>query len=310
MSTKNKLPDFFINAFYESKFRNALFIVKASGSVIENEGARNNLIANIRELNLQGIKVILIYGGGLAIDKALENRGIEIKKHQGRRITDAPTMQVIREVIGGDLSLSIYETMQRNNVKGSSFNAVPSDWLNVDLRPKEPVDFGFVGDIKEINTRPIKRKLKITNFIASPCISISEDGHLCNINADTVATQLAAGLKADKLIFMSNVDGVKIDGETALMVTAEEIPTLIKEGVVTDGMQVKMENCLEALNSGVKRIHLINGLRQDALHEEIFESTGPGTMILRESERDNYMNEVNVQTAIEENNKKNIKRNN
>jgi len=303
MSTKNKLPDFFINAFYERKFRNALFIVKASGSVIENEGARNNLIANIRELTLQGIKVILIYGGGLAIDKALENHGIEIKKHQGRRITDAPTMKVIREVIGGDLSLSIYETMQRNNVKGSSFNAVPSDWLNVELRPKEPVDFGFVGDIKSVNIRPIKRKLKITNFIASPCISISEDGHLCNINADTVATQLAAGLKADKLIFMSNVDGVKIDGETALMVTAEEIPNLIKDGVVTDGMQVKMENCLEALNSGVKRIHLINGLRQDALHEEIFESTGPGTMLLRESERDSYMNEVKVQTAIEGNNK-------
>ncbi len=299
MSTKNKLPDFFINAFYESKFRDALFIVKASGSVIENEQARNNLIANVKELNLLGIKIILIYGGGLAIDKALKNRGIEIKKHQGRRITDAPTMKVIREVIGGDLSLSIYETMQRNNVKGSNFNAVPSDWLNVVLRPKEPIDFGFVGDIKGVNTRPIKRKLKITNFIASPCISISKDGHLCNINADTVATQLAAGLKADKLIFMSNVDGVKVGDKTALMVTAEEIPTLIKDGIVTDGMKVKIENCLEALNSGVKRIHLINGLRQDALHEEIFESAGSGTMVLRESERNNYINEIEVQKAIE-----------
>ena len=169
--------------------------------MIEDETARANLIANIKELNLVGIKVILIYGGGHAIDEALKQRGIEIKKHEGRRITDAATMQVIREAIGGDLSLSIYEAMQHNNVDGLSFNAVPSDWMNVELRPKKPVDFGFVGDIKAINPRSIMRKLKIVDFIASPCLSISNDGHLCNINADTVATQLAAGLKADKLIF-------------------------------------------------------------------------------------------------------------
>ncbi len=298
MPDKNKLPDFFINAFYESKFRDNLFIVKASGSVIEDATARSNLIANIKELNLVGIKVILIYGGGNAIDAALEQRGIEVKKDDGRRITDAATMHVIREVIGGDLSLSIYEAMQQHNVEGLCFNAVPSDWMSVNLRPKEPVDFGFVGDIADIHTRPVMRKLKITDFIACPCLSISADGHLCNINADTIATQLASGLRADKLIFMSDVDGVNIDGETALMVTAEDIPNLIKDGIVTDGMKVKMKNCLEALNAGVKRIHLINGLRENALHKEIFESMGPGTMILRESECANYMNEVDVQKAI------------
>tara|TARA_R110001592_G_scaffold27763_16_gene102797 strand:+ start:1424 stop:2332 length:909 start_codon:yes stop_codon:yes gene_type:complete len=296
--TNNTLPAFFINAFYESKFRDNLFIIKASGSVIEDDDARNNLIANIRELNLVGIKVILIYGGGHAIDAALEQRGIEIQKNDGRRITDAATMQVIREVIGGDLSLSVYEAMQRHYIEGLCFNAVPSDWMHVDLRSKDPVDYGFVGDIKDVYTRPIMRKLKITDFIACPCLSISADGHLCNINADTVATQLAAGLKADKLIFMSDVDGVNIDGKTALMVTAEDIPGLIKDGIVTDGMKVKMENCLEALNSGVKRIHLINGLRENALYKEIFESMGPGTMILQESECANYMNEVDVQKAI------------
>ncbi len=295
---KNTLPEFFLNAFYESKFRDALFVVKASGSVIEDDKARDSLIANIRELNLVGIKVILIYGGGHAIDEALAERQIEVKKHDGRRITDAATMQVIREVIGGDLSLKIYEAMHRHNIEGMSYNAVPSHWMDVELRPKKPIDFGFVGDIKDINTRPVMRSLRMADFVACPCLAISEDGDLCNINADTIATELAAGLKADKLIFMSNVDGVKVDGETALMLTAEDIPTLIDNGTVTDGMKVKMENCLEALNAGVKRIHLINGLREDALYKEIFESMGPGTMILRESECENYMNEVNVQKAI------------
>lgn len=295
---KKKLPDFFINAFYESKFRDNLFIVKASGSVIENEDARNNLIANIRELTHHGIKVILIYGGGNAIDAALEKRGVEIKKHDGRRITDAATMSVIREVIGGDLSLKISEAMHANNLDGLSFNVVPSGWMNVVLRPKKPVDYGFVGDIKSINIRPILRQLKVTGFIACPCIAISDNGDLCNINADTIATELAAGLDADKLIFMSNVDGVKVKGETALLITDAQIQGYITDGTVTDGMKVKMENCQDALDAGVSRIHLINGLRDNALSKEIFESVGPGTMLLRESERENYMNEVEVQKAI------------
>lgn len=295
---KKKLPDFFINAFYESKFRDNLFIVKASGSVIEDDTARNNLIANIRELTHHGIKVILIYGGGNAIDAALKNRGVEVKKHDGRRITNAATISVIREVIGGDLSLKISEAMHDNNLEGLSFNVVPSGWMNVDLRPKKPVDYGFVGDIKGINTRPILRQLKVTGFIACPCIAISEEGDLCNINADTIATELAAGLDADKLIFMSNVDGVKVKGETALLITDAQIQGYIADGTVTDGMKVKMENCQDALNEGVSRIHLINGLRDNALSKEIFESVGPGTMLLRESERDNYMNEVEVQKAI------------
>lgn len=295
---KNKLPDFFINAFYESKFRDNLFIVKASGSVIEDDKARNDLLADIRELTLAGIKVILIYGGGLAIDKALKQRNIEVKKHNGRRITDEATMQVIREVIGGDLSLSVFEAKKRNNLSGLSFNAIPSSWMEIDLRSKDPIDFGFVGDITDVHSRPIHRQLRVTDFISCPCLAISSDGHLCNINADTIATELAAKLKADKLIFMSNVDGVKIDNETAMMLTDEDIPRLIEDGVVTDGMRVKMENCKDALNSGVKRIHLINGLHENALYREIFEFVGPGTMLMKEEERENYMNEVNVQKAI------------
>jgi len=298
MNKSNTLPEFFINAFYESKFRDALFVVKASGSVIENEEARHNLIADIRALTLQGIKIILIYGGGHAIDEAMTARGLEIKKHEGRRITDAETIQVMREVIGGDLSLDIYQEMQRSNLEGLSFNAVPADWMDVDLRDKDPIDFGYVGDIAHVHTRPVLRQMKITSFIACPCLAITKDGDLCNINADTIATQLASGLRADKLIFMSNVDGVKIGDETALMITGEDIPALIEDGTVTDGMQVKMENCLTALHNGVKRIHLINGLRKHALHEEILESVGPGTMVLRADEKENYENEMNIQKMI------------
>jgi len=97
---------------------------------------------------------------------------------------------------------------------------------------------------------------------------------------------------------LSNVDGVLIDGKTAFMLTDEDIPALIEKGVVTDGMRVKMENCVRALHEGVKRIHLINGLRPNALEKEIFEAVGPGTMLISEDEKLKYLNEVEVQKAI------------
>lgn len=302
--TQTKLPDFFINAFYESKFRDNVFVVKASGAVIEDDTARDCLLADIQELTLHGIQVILIYGGGEMIDNAIEERGMGVKRQNGRRVTDAATLGIISQVIGGDLALRVYRSMFKAKLDGLSFNAVPADWMRVVKRPPtqdqdgNTIDWGFVGNIEEVHTRPIRRLLKTSNFIACPCLSISRDGDVCNINADTIATDIASAIQADKLVFMSNVDGVKIGTDTAFMISDAEIPTLIADGTVTDGMKVKMENCARALGAGVKRIHLINGLRDNALYNEIFESVGPGTMLLREEERENYMNEIEVQKLI------------
>ena len=293
------MPEFFINAFYESKFRDALFIVKAGGKIIEDDAARHNLIEDIRDLTLHGIKVLLIYGGGRALDVASQAHGIEVRKHEGRRITDKPAMELMKQVVGGSLALSLYETMAQKNLDGITCNAVPHDWMDVKLRPKTPVDFGYVGDIHAVHARPIHRLFKTVDFIATPCLAYASDGGVCNINGDTIATELAIGTKASKLVFLSDVDGVKINDETAFVITAEEIPALIANGTVYGGMQVKLENCKRAVESGVKRIHLINGLKDHALKKEIYEPVGPGTMMKTESERESYMNEVEAQKLIE-----------
>lgn len=299
MSDRRKMPEFFINAFYESKFRGNLFVIKAGGKIIEDGAALENLLENIRGLLTRGIKVLLIYGGGRAMDRAASERGIEIKKHQGRRITSKETLEMMKEVVGGTLTLRVYETMACTGLQGLSFNAVPEEWMRVSLRPKTPVDFGYVGDIQTVNARPIQRLFKVTEFIACPCLTWANDGALCNINADTIATRIAIALKADKLVFLSDVDGVQIKDERASLITAEQIPGLIKDGTASGGMRVKLENCRAALEAGVRRIHLINGLRPDALKKEIFEPVGPGTMLLRDSERQNYMNEIEAQKVIE-----------
>ncbi|MDH5722871.1 MAG: hypothetical protein OEY94_06085 [Alphaproteobacteria bacterium] len=297
MSKNKKLPDFFINAFYESKFRDSLFVIKASGDVVECEKSLDNLLKDIRELTMHGIKILLVYGGGKAMDRASEERGIEVEKIGGRRINKAGNIQILKEIVGGNLSLNITSGMQKHSIEGLSFNAMPVNWADIEAAPKTPED-QFTGGIKAVYPRPIRRLFKVTDFIACACIGTSKDGQILNINADTIATNIAITLKAQKLIYLSNVDGVKIDGETAFMITENDIPKLIKDGTVTGGMQVKMENCKQALEAGVKRIHLINGLRENALHDEIFESVGPGTMILREDERENYLNEIEIQKAI------------
>lgn len=297
---RRKMPDFFINAFYESKFRGHLFVIKAGGKVIEDDESLNHLISNIRDLTTHGIKVLLVYGGGRALDVAAEERGIKVEKHNGRRITTAADMDLMKQVVGGNLSLKVTEVVAKHNLNGLSFNAVPYDWMDVTLREKDPIDFGYVGEIRNVHARSINRLFGVADFIATPCIAYAEDAQTsCNINADTIATELAIAVKAQKLMFLSDVDGVKINDKSAFIITAEEIPQLINDGIATGGMRVKLENCKRALESGVRRIHLINGFRENALRNEIFESIGPGTMLITEAERQNYMNEIEAQKVIE-----------
>jgi acetylglutamate kinase len=296
--SKRKKPHFLIGAFYESKFRDNLFVIKAGGKIVEDPETLDNLLGNIRDLTLLGIKVFLVYGHGHAVDAELEKRGIKVKKLNGRRVTDGPTLGAIKAVVGGFLSLNVLESMARCKLPGVALSAFPADWMRVTLRSKKPVNYGFVGDIKAVEGRPILQMFKAADFIASSCLGIMPDGQMCNINADTVAAQVAIALQAHKLIFLSDVEGVIVNGKTVNMLAAGEISKLIEKGVVSGGMRVKLENCLTALQAGVRRIHLISGLKKNALEREIHEPTGSGTMLIRESERENYLNEVQAQEII------------
>lgn len=297
--TQKNIPEFFINAYYESKFKDNFFLIKVGGKIAEDQKALENILSNIRDLTHKGIKVLMIYGGGHAMDEEAKKSGIEVKKIDGRRVTTESCMTVMRHVVAGDLSLAVSSAMARVKLDGLSLNAVPVDWMSVVMRPKKPVDYGLVGDIKGVNPRPINRLFRYTNFVACACVCISEDGEILNVNADTVATQLAIGMKAHKLMFFSDVDGVKVKGKTAEVITDKQIDKLIKDGIATGGMKVKLENCRRALDAGVRRIHLLSGLRKDALKSEIYESTGPGTMLFLEAERKSYENEIETQRLIE-----------
>lgn len=289
-----------IAEYYRSKYKGSLFVVKAGGRVIMDDENRHSLLSNIKDLNDAGIKVLLIYGGGTAIDAALKSAGITVKKVDGRRVTTKEAIPHIQNVMAGDLGFRISRTMADIGLHGLTLSNIPPNWGTLAFRDRDNLDdYGFDGFFKAVFADSIRKIFDGVSFIACPCTGVSEKSAV-NINADNVAVALAEGVHARKLVFLSDVDGVMKDGELLSLITDEDIPNLIADGTATGGMQVKLENCLHALKEGVKRIHLINGFEKDALIKEIYDAEGRGTMILLKEEYDSYTNEMKTQKAIEQ----------
>lgn len=280
--------------YYKHKYSGSLFLIKAGGRTIMNDDTRLDLLSTINDLVHAGIRVMLIYGGGQAIDEALAKAEITPRKHNGRRITTARTIPIVQSVLAGDLSFRISETMGQIGLEGLCLNNIPSQWADIELRPRDPEDYGYDGTLKNVHAMHIRNLMNTVPFIACPCLGVTAKNAV-NINADNVAVALAAGAQFRKLIFLSDVDGVMVDGELASMLTDAEIPALIDSGQIAGGMQIKVESCLYALHHGVRRIHIINGFQEKSLEREMYDTHGIGTMILRESDKDTYIQEIEME---------------
>ena len=277
--------------FYSQLFHDKLFVIKAGGRIITDKSARENLISNIQELTNDGINVLLIYGGGEAIDNAMNDTGKAPLKIDGRRISSADDIKIIKKVLAGDLGFKLSESLVKAKLPSNVFNAIPPHWAQSTRRPDENGIRRFDGTLTDINAQNIRDHFSATNLAVMPCLAFTKDGTALNINADNVAVELSSAIQANKLIFMSDVDGVLIDGKVKSVLTGSEITALINDKIVTDGMRVKLENCLSALKSGVKRIHILNGFKKDTLRNEIYTSDGTGTMIVRGTEKEKYEEE-------------------
>lgn len=278
-----------LKKFYRNLFKGKLFVIKAGGRVVTDKKARENLIGNIQELTNDGIKVLLVYGGGEAIDDALREAGLEPKKIDGRRITSGDDIKVIKKTLTGDLGFKISESLVKAKLPFNIFNTIPPHWATAKRRPKKDNKERFDGTLENINKKAIWDHYSATNLAVVPCLAFTKSGISLNINADNVAIELATKTKANKLILMTDIDGVMVDNKPVSVLTARECEQLIKNDTVTGGMKVKLENCVTALRSGVKRVHILNGFRKDSLHDEVYTSTGSGTMIVREKEKKVYI---------------------
>ena len=280
---------------YIQRFKGKTFVVKLSGKVTEDH---DNLVSIAEELALLhqvGIRLCVVHGGGKQLSDLAALMGVEQTIINGRRITDDATLDMAKMVFAGKINTDILAALRNRGVEAVGLSGIdgnivhaerrpPKDVVNQETGESERVDFGHVGDVVEINDRLLRVLLDHDYLPVISSLAADSAGMVFNINADTIAAEIAVRLEAEKLIMLSDVDGIYLrPGEQATKLsrlTADEVTALVRDGIATGGMIPKLQNITELLRRGVRSAHIIKGSLRNALLSEVFTDEGTGTMIV------------------------------
>ena len=266
------------------QFRGKTTVIKLGGSLLEDEESRRHILLDIIFMESVGMKPVVVHGGGKAINHALELAGIEAKFIRGRRVTDDATLKIVEQVLAGDLNRQL--TREIESLGGRAIN-LSFETTNVLFGEKMPTeddeDLGAVGHVTRVD-RDVIEGLTYTNQVpVIPSMCIGDDGQHYNVNADTAAMAVAQALGAEKLVFLSDVNGVRRDKDDPNTIihslTATEARNLIADGTINSGMIPKVEACLQTLDRGVGKVHIVDGRLRHSLLLEIYTTSGVGTEI-------------------------------
>ena len=286
---------------YIQKFTSRTIVIKYGGNAMTNEDLQNSFARDIVLMKLVGINPIIVHGGGPQIGKHLEKLSIESNFVDGLRVTDSETMSVVEMVLGGLVNKQIVSLLNKHNGKavgitGKDANLIYANKLEIhnknSVYPEPAVDLGQVGQVISINTE-ILDVMKDSNIIPviAP-IGIDSEGVSYNINADSVAGEIAKVLKADKLMLLTNVPGVKDKkGNILTGLKIKQVNELIADNTIEGGMLPKVECALNAVQNGVNSATIVDGRVQHAVLLEIFTDQGVGTLITSEKIKSNNINE-------------------
>lgn len=270
---------------YILRFRGKIFVIKFGGAAMVKEELKSSFAEDILLLHLIGIHVVVVHGGGPAISRQLERLGVQSNFVQGMRVTDADTMQVVEEVLVGRVNKNIVSLIKKHGGKAVGISGKDGGLITAKKMELPPApdgtpagDLGFVGEVAHLNPE-ILHTLARGGFIpiVAP-VGADDQGNTYNINADVAAGQLASSLEAEKLILMTDVEGVKDkDGKIYSRLTAREAEAAIAEGIIGGGMIPKVQCCIKALREGAGKGHIIDGRIPHATLLEIFTDMGIGT---------------------------------
>lgn len=270
---------------YIQDFSGSTVLVKVGGSVMENEANLASLLADIAFMDAVGMRVVLVHGGGKAISKALKESGIEPKFVEGLRVTDEPTMEIVRRTLNNVVNADIVRRLQ--SLKANA-RPLHGNWMFTAEKITTP-DRGYVGDPVAVDTRAVLEMLDAGIVPVITPLGTGRDGHLYNINADSAAAALAKALKVRKFAVVSDVPGLLRDpaDPKTLIPTLHlaDVAGLKRDGVISGGMLPKIEGCEDAIRAGVRKVHLVDGRMPHSLLLEIFTREGVGTEITDEQER-------------------------
>ncbi|UDL05580.1 acetylglutamate kinase [Marinobacter sp. CA1] len=277
---------------YIQRFTGKTVVIKYGGNAMENEDLQRSFARDMVLMKLVGINPIVVHGGGPQIGELLERLNIKSHFINGMRVTDSETMDVVEMVLGGQVNKQIVSLINQQGgtavgLTGKDGNLIRARKLEVknhadELARPEIIDIGHVGEVQEVNVEMIDMLTRSNVIPVIAPIGVGEDGASYNINADLVAGKVAEALKAEKLILLTNVSGLKSkDGEVLTGLTAQEVNDLIEDGTIHGGMLPKIRCALNAVESGVRTSHIIDGRVAHATLLEIFTDEGVGTLISR-----------------------------
>ena len=259
-------------------------VIKYGGNAMKSDDLTHKILEDVTLLKYVGINPILVHGGGPEINAMLKRVGVESSFHNGLRITDAATMEIVQMVLAGKLNKNIVSDIGRLGGKAIGLCGKDAGLITVKKKPPlaDGVDLGFVGDIVSINTKLLNSLCADEYIPVISSVGTDENGESYNINADTAAAAIAAALKAEKLIFLTDIDGVRADPADPAslfpVLTVDHAQALIADGTISGGMIPKVTACTDAIEKGVRRVHILNGTIPHPIILEIFTDRGIGTM--------------------------------
>jgi acetylglutamate kinase len=280
---------------YLQRFKGQTFVIKLSGKATEDPNNLSALAEELALLHQVGIRVCVVHGGGKQLSELAARMGVEQTIIEGRRITDDATLEMAKMIFAGKINTDILAALRNRGIEAVGLSGVDGNIIHAERRPprevlnrqtgeRSQVDFGHVGDVVEINVRLLTVLLGQGYLPVISSLGGDAEGMVFNINADTVAAEIAAQLQAEKLILLSDVDGLYVNAgepETKLSrLTATEAETMINDGTATGGMIPKLQSIITLLRRGVHSAHIISGTTRNALLSEIFTDKGTGTMIV------------------------------
>jgi acetylglutamate kinase len=280
---------------YIQRFKGQTFVVKLSGKVTENHENLSSLAEEMALLHQVGIRICVVHGGGKQLSDLAKKLGIEQTIIEGRRVTDDATLEMAKMIFAGKINTDILAALRNRGIEAVGLSGVDGNIVHAEKRPpkeilnretgvKDKVDFGHVGDVVQINARLLTVLLDHGYLPVISSLGADDEGTVFNINADTIASEIAVQLKAEKLVLLSDVDGLYLTagdpGTKVSRVTAAEAGDLISSGAASGGMIPKLQSIIVLLERGVHSAHIISGTKRNALLSEIFTDKGTGTMIV------------------------------
>lgn len=274
---------------YIQAFRGKVVVIKYGGSTMVDEGGEDTVPKDIVFMQSVGMRPVIVHGGGPAINQRLQEQGVETRRVNGLRVTDMPTMKVVEDVLFGEVNAGIVG--QINELEGRAVGVSAKDAGVMQVRQHfastddGPVDIGFVGDVEHIDAAPLLDLIGKGMVPVVAPIGRGPEGESFNVNADTAAGEIAAALHAEKLVFMTDVPGIMRDPAKAESLIStlhvSEVEGLVGEAVVAGGMIPKVEACVKAVKSGVRKTHVIDGRVPHAMLLEFLTREGIGTQIVQ-----------------------------